>query len=100
MGARVHRVASKTDGPRMIAPSAGKLLRPQVDKIEEKLTAKTYRTSAPLELFAYSAHDEVDGYFDGLSAIQLCIQQHLSGSHFRRVWVFDFGRGELKLSSP
>jgi hypothetical protein len=100
MGATVHRGPRKTNGPRIIAPSAGSLQRPQVDKIEQKLTAKTYRTSAPLELFAYSTHDEVDAYLDGLRCIDASVQQHLPRSLFRRVWVFDFGREQLKYTFP
>ena len=52
------------EGPHIVAPSAAYWLPPQLDKIQEKLTAKTYRADAPLELFAYSRHDEVDGHVD------------------------------------
>jgi hypothetical protein len=75
--------------------SAGSWLPPQLDKIREKLVDKTYRTNVPLELFAYSMHDEVDGHVDGLAAIENCINTYLPGSKFRRVSVFN--RGFLQL---
>lgn len=74
------------DGPHIVAPSAGYWLPPQLDKIRGKLVDKTYRTDSPLELFAYSKHDEVDGHVGGLEA-----KKHLPGSRFRRVLVFNLG---------
>ena len=88
------------DGPHIVAPSAGYWLPPQLDKIQEKLTAKTYRTHAPLELFAYSRHDEVDGHVDGLAAIEGCIKKHLPGSQFAHVSVFNLGFLQLVYRYP
>ena len=88
------------DGPHIVAPSAGYWLPPQLDKIREKLVDKTYQTDAPLELFAYSRHDEVDGYVDGLAAIGECISKHLPGSKFERVSVFNLGFLQLVYRYP
>jgi hypothetical protein len=75
-------------------------LPPQLEKIEEKLVAKTYRTDAPLELFAYSRHDEVDGHLGSLAAIEQCITTHLPGSQFQRVSVFNLGFLQLVYCHP
>lgn len=91
---------SVKDGPHIVAPSAGHLLPPQLEKIQEKLVAKTYRTDAPLEIFAYSKHDEVDGHVGGLAAIEQCIKTHLPGSQFRRVSVFNLGFLQLVYRYP
>lgn len=89
-----------TEGPHIVSPSAGYWLPPQLEKIEEKLVAKTYRTDAPLELFAYSRHDEVDGHVGGLAAIEECIKKHLPGSRFQRVSVFNLGFLQLVYRYP
>jgi hypothetical protein len=80
-----------TDGPHFNAPSAGSWLPPQLSKIEEKLRDKDYLFTGPLELFAYSPHDEPDGHINSLGEIQACINQNLTGSLFRRVHVFHLG---------
>ena len=64
---------------------------PQLDKIEEKLRTKNYTFVGPLELIAYSPHDEPDGHIDSLDEIQACIHRHLPGSLFTRVHVFHLG---------
>ena len=64
---------------------------PQLNKIEEKLRDKNYTFTGPLELFAYSPHDEPDGHINGLDEIQACITQNLTGSLFTRVHVFHLG---------
>lgn len=88
------------NGPRLIVPSSGHVQPMQIDKIREMLTVKTHQTKTPLELFAYSVHDEVDGYVGALEAIEQCVDAHLPGSSFRRVRVFDFGRGRHVGSWP
>jgi hypothetical protein len=88
------------DGPHIVSPSAGHWLPPQLEKIQEKLVAKTYRTDAPLELFAYSRHDEVDGHVGGLAAIEECVKRHLPGSQFERVSVFNLGFRQLVYRYP
>jgi len=88
--ARVSR--GLTDGPHFSTSSAGSWMPPQLAKIRGKLVdKKPYRTNAPLELFAYSEHDEVDGHIDGLSAIEQCVKINLVGSQFQRVTVFNLG---------
>lgn len=87
-GARAFR-DEITNGPRIYAPSAGSWLAPQVDKIREKLAEKNYRTERPLELIAYATHDEADAHVNSLPMIDECVQRHLPGSRFRRVWVFN-----------
>ncbi len=84
-----------TGGPHINASSAGPWLPPQVDKIEEKLTKKKYRTAGPLELFAYANHDEPDGAVDSLAQIDACVRTYLPGSAFKRVRVFNLGFRQL-----
>jgi hypothetical protein len=95
----VHR-GHVTNGPRINAPSAGSWLPPQIQKIEEKLTAKTYSTSAPLELFAYATHDDVDAHVRSLNLVDECVKTHLPGSQFLRVRVFNYWTRQLKYSYP
>jgi hypothetical protein len=83
------------NGPHITTSSAGPWLPPQLDKIREKLVDKSYRTAAPLELFAYSEHDEVDGHVNGRVAIDQCIKAHLPRSKFQRVSVFNLGFRQL-----
>ncbi len=90
-GARVGRYDHIKDGPKLSAPSSGYWNRPQVNKIAEKLSDKTYTTAAPLELFAYSPHDEPDGAVGSLEEICAVAAKHLPGSQFRRVHVFHLG---------
>ncbi|WP_211474919.1 hypothetical protein [Collimonas humicola] len=99
-GVKVIRGDDITNGPQINAPSAGSWLMPQISKIEEKLTSKIYCTSAPLELFAYSTHDEVDAHVDSLSMIDECVRKHLQGSKFQRVRVFDAMFRQMKYSYP
>jgi hypothetical protein len=89
-GARVFRNKT-TDGPHFSAPSAGSWMPPQLNRIEEKLRDKNYTFTGPLELFAYSPHDEPDGHINSLDEIQACINQNLTGSLFTRVHVFHLG---------
>jgi hypothetical protein len=84
------------NGPRINAPSGGSWQMPQILKIEEKLTVKTYDTPAPLELWAYSEHDEVDAHVDSLTMIDKCVTTHLGKSQFQRVLVFDLWFNGLK----
>lgn len=98
-GARVFR-DEITEGPRIYAPSAGAWLAPQVDKIREKLAEKNYQTERPLELITYATHDEADGHVESLPMIEDCVQQHLPGSRFRRVWVFNRHFGQLVYVYP
>lgn len=88
VGATVFR-GGVTDGPGMSASSGGYWQQPQVDKIAGKLRDKRYQTSAPLELFAYSTHDEPNLAVGSLEQIQETIVTLLPGSPFRRVHVFD-----------
>lgn len=98
--ATMHR-GGVTNGPRISCPSVGSVLQPQLEMIEEKLSRKTYRTSAPLELFAYSTHDEVDAHVNSMQLIDECVRKHLPSSAFRRVRVFDYGIAQqLKYSYP
>jgi hypothetical protein len=93
--ARLHKASvfrnERTDGPHFSAPSAGGWMPPQLSKIEEKLRDKNYAFTGPLELFAYSQHDEPDGHINSLAEIQTCINQNLTGSLFTRVHVFHLG---------
>ncbi len=97
--AMVHR-GHVVNGPRISSPSAGNVLPMQVDRIRDKLMDKTYRTMSPLELFAYSIHDEVDAYANARALIDGCVNAYLPQSRFARVKVFDFGFGQLKFEYP
>ncbi len=96
-GVTVIRGDDILNGPHIYAPSSGLWLMPQISKIEEKLTQKTYNTTAPLELWAYSVHDEVGAHVDSLAMIGKCVEQYLGKSQFQRVLVFDLWFKELKL---
>ena len=89
-GARIGRFETTT-GPHVSAPSGAFWQPPQVEKIVEKLSDKTYKVAAPLELFAYATHDEPDGAVGSLEAIQAAVEEHLPGSQFRRVHLFHVG---------
>ncbi len=89
-GARIGRVETTT-GPHVSAPSGAFWQPPQVAKIIEKLTDKTYEVTAPLELFAYATHDEPDGAVGSLETIQAAVAEHLPGSQFRCVHLFHVG---------
>jgi len=89
-----------TDGPHFSAPSAGYWMPPQLNKIEEKLREKTYAFTGPLELIAYSEHDEPDGHVNTLDAIRECISQNLPESLFTRVHVFHLGFRTHILTMP
>ncbi|MHB8252941.1 MAG: hypothetical protein ACYDEV_04440 [Acidiferrobacter sp.] len=80
--------------PHFATHSVGTPLPPQIDTIREKLTAKHYQTQMPLDLFAYSKYDQVDGAIGVLEQIDDCVHAHLADSRFRRVHIFDlvFGR--------
>jgi hypothetical protein len=99
--ARVTPIKVITNGPRIASSSAGYSLTPQVDKIRVKLTDKTYETNAPLELFAYMEHDDIDGSIvNHLRLVTQCIATHLPGSLFKRVSVFHLGQQRLVYRSP
>jgi len=89
-GARIGRFETTT-GPHVSAPSGASWQPPQVSKIIEKLRDRTYKSVAPLELFAYATHDEPDGAVGSLEAIQAAVEAHLPGSPFRRVHLFHVG---------
>ncbi|WP_265298923.1 hypothetical protein [Verminephrobacter eiseniae] len=100
-GVTVIRDDNITDGPQISAPSDFENLHPlQIEKIKEKLTKKTYETSNPLDLFAYSIFDGINIYagiyVDRLVEIDACVNEHLADSRFRRVWVFDLALGKLE----
>ena len=89
-GARIGRFETTT-GPHVSAPSGAFWQPPQVAKIVEKLSDKTYEVTPPLELFAYATHDEPDGAVGSLETIQAAVAEHLPGSQFRRVHLFHVG---------
>jgi hypothetical protein len=88
--AQVFR-GSVSAGPHLSSPSGGSWQWPNLEKIVEKLRDKTYTTTAPLELFAYTLYDEADLHMNSLPAIQDAVAQHLPGSQFGRVHVFHVG---------
>ena len=76
-------------GPHFSTHSVGTHLPPRIDKIREKLTSKNYQAHMPLELFAYSVYDQVDGTIEALEQIDGCVYAHLTNSRFRRVHICD-----------
>jgi hypothetical protein len=87
-------------GPHFQAPSVSNWSGPQVEKIIEKLTEKTYAPVAPMELFAYSPYNEPDGAVGSIDAIQAAVAAHMPKSKFRRVHIFHAGFGKHVWSSP
>ncbi len=77
-------------GIKISAPTAGKLLEPDYEKLLPKLTAKGYGPAASaLHLFAYSDHDELDGYVDSLARLETIAREHIRKSPFAAVHFFD-----------
>jgi hypothetical protein len=99
-GAKVWRHTDFDDGPHIYAPSAGYWSAPQIEKIVEKLTDKTYTPKAPMELFAYSLYEAPDGAVGSLEAIQAAVAKHRPGSQLRRVHLFYLGFREHICSMP
>jgi hypothetical protein len=58
----------------------------------KKPTAKTFVAMIPLELFAYSAHDDLATEASVIPKIIECIGMHLPASAFRGVRVLDLFR--------
>jgi hypothetical protein len=104
MPARLHAVSvfrnKTTDGPHFSAPSVGSWMPPQLKKLEQKLREKDYTFTGPLELIAYSEHDEPDGHINSLDEIRMCIDRNLTGSRFTRVHVFHLGFLQHIVSVP
>lgn len=99
-GATVHR-GHVVNGPRIFAFSVSSPQPIQTQKIREKLVEKApYQTTAPLELFGYSVHDDVDAFVHSRATIDACVNAHLPGSQFARVKIFNFGTNELKFEYP
>jgi hypothetical protein len=94
-----YRGGLHAKGPHIISFSAGSWRPPLLSKIVDKLTRKNYKTDSPLELFAYSTHDEPTGAVGLREQIEKCIAEHLPGSRFRRVHVFNLAFGEHIYSS-
>jgi hypothetical protein len=80
-----------TDGPHVGSSSGGYWQGPQVNNIVDHLQNTYQIDGRPLDLFAYSTHDDPDGHVNSLANIQAVVAQHLSGSQFRRVHVFHLG---------
>jgi hypothetical protein len=95
MPSRLHAASvfrnKTTDGPHFNAPSAGSWLPPQLSKIGEKLKDKNYLFTGPLELFAYSPHDEPDGHINSLGrskrASTRTSRDRCSGESMCSIWV-------------
>jgi|GEM_PF-6250204 len=99
-GIEVIRGPDIKNGPEFNVPSSGDWLMPQISKLEEKLTVKTYRTSAPLELFAYCLHDDIDAHVDSLRLLDECVGKHQPGSNFQCVRVFDLSAKKERYRFP
>jgi len=80
------------NGPRLIAPSADGWKPPNYQELMKKPTAKTFVAMIPLELFAYSAHDDLATEASVIPKIIECIGMHLPASAFRGVRVLDLFR--------
>ena len=78
-------------GPYVTSSSGGYWQAPQVNNIVDHLQSAYQIDGRPMDLFAYSTHDEPDGHVDSLANIQAVVRQHLPGSQFRRVHVFHVG---------
>jgi hypothetical protein len=98
--AQVGRYEDINDGPRFYAPSVYPWSEAQVDKIVEQLTDKAYTPKAPMDLFAYSVHHAPDGALGSLEKIQAAVAEHLPGSQFRRVHLFNLGLRQHICSMP
>jgi hypothetical protein len=90
----------RRNGIRIHSFSAGPLLAPNASTVERKLTNRTYEAFAPLELFAYSVHDEPDGAVGWQEMLDTSIAKYLPNSLFKSVHLFHFGFGRHIKSYP
>lgn len=91
LGATTLHRGNVTSGPKFSHFSAGRWSPPQISNVVAKLRPGRYQLTMPVELFAYSVHDEPDLAIGSLEQLQEAIVQHLPGSSFSRVHVFDLG---------
>ena len=88
------------DGPKFSSFSFGDWLGPQLEKIARKLTENYYKTNFPLELFAYSEHDDPDGHVDSRHEFEECVRKHLPNLKFIRVHLFYLAHKKYLYSIP
>lgn len=90
-GAIIHR-ERVTNGPKFSHFSGASWQPPQAEKLRAKLQPGRYDgVGLPLELFAYSVHDELELAVGSLEALQQLVVTQLPASSFRRAHLFNRG---------
>jgi len=82
-----HRGGST--GVRISAPTAGGWFAPNYAALLGKLTHPPYQSAAPVHLFAYSEHDNLDASVTSLADLEALVRQHLPTSNLSAVHFFD-----------
>lgn len=88
--ATAYRTAGATEA-RCFTHSSGSWQEPDIKKSCEKLTKKRYQTDHPLDLFAYSLHDEVYGAIGVAEVIDACVDAHRAAFLFSACPCFRAG---------
>ena len=101
LGKTVRKVTVRRgefEGPCFDVEGMGSFADPLIDKVEDKFS-KCYRSSNPIELLAYYElqPEPMDWVWSDLRAF---VEDRLSDSGFRRVWVYDHARHEIRFVHP
>jgi hypothetical protein len=85
-------------GPCFDVEAVGYFADPTLKRIRQKFT-KVYNSSFPVELLAYYELQPVFPEARWVPQLHTFITQHLGDSQFRRVWVYNLQRSEIKYVS-
>lgn len=85
-------------GPCFDVEAVGFFADPTLKRIRQKFT-KVYNSSFPVELLAYYELQPIFPDARWVPQLHTFIAQHLGDSQFRRVWVYDIQRNEVKYVS-
>ncbi len=95
---RAHR--GGTTGIRISAPSSGGWHAPNHTALRAKLMHVPYMSGAPVHLFAYSEHDDLDAHVTSLAGLEILVRQHLATMPFAAVHFFDWWGPRHLLTIP
>lgn len=90
---RVQRITAHRGGStgiRISAPTAGGWQAPNHDALLAKLRHPPYQSAAPVHLFAYSEHDNLNASDTSLVDLEALVRQHLPASSLAAVHFFDW----------
>lgn len=87
-------------GPCFNVVSGGSFSDPTLNRIRQKIEEKSYKTSAPIELLGYYELQPVLSDSIWLPRVTDYVRQNVQNSQFRRIWIFDVRRNQLKVIYP